>query len=78
MHMEIILALFRISLWPFKDDPFFSKCICSRIGTILENWLPLILKNELVHTDPPLNNSASTWHTDISWVAGLADSSWPL
>lgn len=42
MHMEIILALFRISLWPFKDDPFFFQVY------LLENWNNL---GELVTID---------------------------
>lgn len=41
MHMEIILALVRISLWPIKDDPFFQFYL-------LENWNNL---GELVTID---------------------------
>lgn len=78
MHMEIILSIIQDKPFAFQRRSFFPSVFALRIGTILENWLPLILKNELVHADSALGNSAAKWQADISWVAWPNGSSWAL
>lgn len=70
MHMEIMLNLIQVQF--FDSQSLFPGVFALSIETILKNWLPLILKNDLIHTDSALGDSASKWHTDINWVA------WPL
>lgn len=56
MHMEIILSIIHDQPFAFQRESLFLSVFAVRIGTVLQNWLPLILKNEIVHTDSASGN----------------------